>query len=103
MARAEEVGAAYRAGDAAAQAVLAETAELLAVWLGNVVDLLDPDVIVIGGGVAELMAPFFDDLRAALPRWCINPLAHEIPLLPARYGADSGIAGAASLITTASE
>lgn len=99
MARAEDVGAAYRAGDAKAKAVLAETAELLAVWLGNVVDLLDPEVIVIGGGVAELMAPFFDDLRTALPRWCINPLAHEIPVVMARYGADSGIAGAASLVT----
>jgi glucokinase len=97
MARAEDVGEAHRAGDPAAKAVLAETVELLAVWLGNVVDLLDPDVIVIGGGVAELMSPFFDDLRGALPKWCINPLAHEIPLVMARYGADSGIAGAASL------
>jgi len=49
------------------------------------------------------MAPFFDDLRAALPRWAINPHAREIPMVPARYGADSGIAGAASLITTSSE
>jgi glucokinase len=102
LARAEDVGDAYRAGDPAAKAVLAETAELLAVWLGNVVDMLDPDVIVIGGGVAELMSPFFDDLRAALPRWCINPLAHEIPVVMARYGADSGIAGAASLVTSES-
>ena len=101
MARAEDVGEAFRAGDASAKAVLAETTELLAAWLGNVVDLLDPDVIVVGGGVAELMAPFFDDLRAALPRWCINPLAYEIPLVAARYGTDSGIAGAASLITNA--
>jgi glucokinase len=103
MARAEDVGAAFAAGDAKAKAVLAETAELLAVWLGNVVDLLDPDVIVIGGGVAELMATFFDDLRASLPRWAINPHAREIPIVPARYGADSGIAGAASLITTSNE
>jgi predicted NBD/HSP70 family sugar kinase len=102
LARAEDVGDAYRAGDPAAKAVLAETAELLAVWLGNVVDMLDPDVIVIGGGVAELISPFFDDLRAALPRWCINPLAHEIPVVMARYGADSGIAGAASLVTSES-
>src|SRR5262249_29456832 len=97
MARAEDVGAAWREGDPAAEAVLLETVELLAVWLGNVVDLIDPDVIVIGGGVAELMSPFFGELRTALPRWAINPRAHEIPLLPARYGADSGIAGAASL------
>ena len=97
MARAEDVGNAYRAGDPAAAAALTETADLLAVWLGNVVDLLDPGVIVIGGGVAEMMLPFFDRIREALPRWSINPRAHEIPLVHARYGADSGIAGAASL------
>ena len=97
MIRAEDVGDAFRAGDPGAIAALGETAELLAVWLGNVVDLLDPGVIVIGGGVAQMMLPFFDRLRDALPRWSINPRANEIPLLHARYGADSGIAGAASL------
>jgi glucokinase len=98
LACAEDVGAAYRAGDAAARQVLIETAELLAVWLGNVVDLIEPDVIVVGGGVAELMCPFLDDLRGAIPRWSINPRAGEIPIVSARYGAVSGIAGAAALM-----
>jgi glucokinase len=98
MPTAEAVGEASRAGDPAAKAALTETADLLAVWLGNVVDILDPDVIVVGGGVAQLMSPFFDHVRATLPRWAINPRAQEIPLVMARYGADSGIAGAASLV-----
>jgi glucokinase len=98
MGCAEDVGAAYRAGDAGAARVLSETAELLAVWLGNIVDLLEPDVIVVGGGMAELMSPFLDPLRAAIPRWSINGRAGEIPLVLARYGADSGIAGAAALL-----
>ena len=98
MPRAEDVGAAYRAGDAAAARVLTEIADLLAVWLGNTVDLLEPDVMIVGGGVAELMAPFFDHIRAAIPKWSINPRANEVPLLMARYGADSGVAGAASLV-----
>ena len=98
MACAEDVGAAYWAGDQAAKAVLAETAELLGVWLGTVVDLLEPDVIVVGGGVAELMSPFLEEWKAAIPRWSINPRAGEIPLVRARYGSDSGIAGAAALM-----
>lgn len=95
--RAEHVGAAFLEGDATAREVLAETALLLTVWLGNIVDLLEPDVIVVGGGVAELMSPFFAKISADLPQWSENQRAGETPLVVARYGADSGIAGAAAL------
>jgi glucokinase len=95
--RSEHVGQAFREGDAVATEVLTETAHLLTVWLGNIVDLLEPDVIVVGGGVAELMSSFFDSISKNLPHWSINQRAGEIPLLMARYGADAGIAGAAAL------
>jgi glucokinase len=93
----EHVGAAFREGDAIAGEVLSETAFLLTVWLGNIVDLLEPDVIVVGGGVAELMSSFFAGISADLPHWCLNQRAGEIPLVLARYGADAGLAGAAAL------
>ena len=66
-------------------------------WLGNIVDLFDPDVVVMGGGVAAMLTPFFDQIRTRLPSWCVNPKASEIPLLMAHYGADAGIAGGAAL------
>ena len=95
--RAEHVGQAFREGDAVAFEVLNETARLLTVWLGNIVDLLEPDVIVVGGGMAELMSNFFGSMSKNLPQWSINRRAGEIPLVMARYGADAGIAGAAAL------
>lgn len=95
--RAEHVGQAFREGDAVARQVLEETAFLLTVWLGNIVDLLEPECMVVGGGVAELMSPFFAEISKNLPRWAINQRAGEIPLVMARYGADAGIAGAAAL------
>jgi glucokinase len=88
---------AYSAGDPLAREVLQETVELLSLWLGNTIDLLDPDVIVIGGGAAPLFTPFFGDIKNLLPRFCVNSRCQEIPLLKARYGADSGIAGGAAL------
>jgi glucokinase len=94
---AEIVGQAFRKGDALASEVLLETAELLAVWLGNVIDLLEPEVIVFGGGVAPMMSAFLGHIRAQLPRWSINRRCQEIPLLLGRYGPDAGIAGAAAL------
>ena len=93
----EIVGKAYTAGDALAREVLQETIGLLTPWLGNIVDLLDPDILVLGGGVAAMLAPFFDEIKKGLPAWCVNPRAAEIPLVTAHYGADSGIAGGAAL------
>ncbi len=94
---AEIVGAAWRAGDQLAGEILQKTAETLTAWIGNVIDLLEPDVIVIGGGVGELIEGWFDYIHNLLPRWSINQRCQEIPVLRARYGADSGIAGAAAL------
>jgi glucokinase len=93
----EMIGKAYAAGDALAKEILQETAMLLTVWLGNMIDLLDPDVLIIGGGAGAMMQPFFGEIRERLPKWCINTHCQEIPLLLAHYGADAGIAGGATL------
>jgi glucokinase len=93
----EMIGRASAAGDACAREILRETVDLLLLWLGNMVDLLDPEAIIIGGGAAAVLLPFFDDMRRELPRYCVNPRANEVALLPAHYGADSGIAGGAAL------
>lgn len=93
----EFVGEAYSAGDSLAKEILQETVEVLTPWLGNIVDLLDPDVLVMGGGVAAMLMPFFSEIKNRLPAWCVNPRASDIPLVIAHYGADAGIAGGAAL------
>ena len=93
----EMVGQAYLAGDPLAAETLRETVDLLSLWLSNIVDLLEPDAIIIGGGVAAMLGPFFSDISQGIARYCINSRCSEIPLLKARYGADSGIAGGAAL------
>ncbi|MFZ0214016.1 MAG: ROK family protein [Candidatus Acidiferrales bacterium] len=94
---AEMVGTAWRAGDKLAGSILEETADFLAIWLGTIVDLLEPDVIIFGGGMGELMSSWFAHIREKLPEWTINSRSKEIPLVRARYGEDSGIAGGAAL------
>jgi glucokinase len=94
---AENVAEAFHAGDALAREVLETTADLLTVWLGNMIDLLEPDVVVFGGGVALLISEFFARMENELPKWSINARCTEIPLILAKYGSDAGIAGAAAL------
>jgi glucokinase len=93
----ELVGRAYLAGDLLAKEVLQETAMFLTVWLGNILDLLEPDVMIIGGGAASMLQPFFGEIHDRLPSWCVNSRCQEVPLVTAHYGADAGIAGGAAL------
>lgn len=93
----EIVGKAYAAGDPLATEILTETADMVALWLGNMIDLLDPHVIVIGGGAAALLRPFFERIRQRIPKLTVNPRSSEVLIVSSRYGADSGIAGGAAL------
>jgi len=93
----EMVGKAHAAGDPVAKEVMRETLDLLAYWLGNIIDLLEPDIVVIGGGVSSLLAPFLDEIRQRWQGACLNPCPQDIPLVLAHYGEDAGIAGAAAL------
>jgi len=94
---AETVVKAWEAGDPLATEVMDETAEMFAVWLGNTIDLLEPEVIVIGGGVGAAIQGLFPHIQSQAAIWSINSLSSEIPLVTAKYGADAGIVGSAAL------
>ena len=95
--RGETVGKAFLSGDLFAKELIIETIEMLALWLANMIDLLDPEIIVIGGGAAMLYQPFYDKLHERTCELAVNPRADEVPLRSAHYGAHSGIAGGAAL------
>src|ERR1043166_7631166 len=91
------VGKAQAAGDLVAGEVLRETVESLSFWFGNIVDLLEPDVMIVGGGVSSMLKPFLSEIKDRLPDCCVNQSCREIPLVSARYGEDAGIEGGAAL------
>jgi glucokinase len=93
----EMVGRAYTAGDELARQTLLETADLLSFWLGNIVDLLEPDVIVFGGGAGTMLQPLLPEISRRLSGYCINSRCQEIPVVPATHGANAGIVGGAAL------
>jgi predicted NBD/HSP70 family sugar kinase len=91
------IGRAAEDGDALAKEILAQTCEYLAVWLGNIVDLVEPEVIILGGGAAEMLRPYFSEIQKRMKNWCVNSRYLEIPIVPAFYGENAGIAGGAAL------
>jgi fructokinase len=96
---AEEVAARIAADRPAALAVLERYLDRLARALASVINLIDPEVIVLGGGVSNI-----DKLYAPLPErlgayvFSREPLATRV--VRARYGDSSGVRGAAWLWPT---
>ena len=82
-------------GDLDAQAVLAAYRRRLAAALAGVVNLLDPDVIVLGGGLSALPG-LYDEVPRLWQPLIVAP-APRTRLVSARFGAESGLRGAAWL------
>lgn len=82
-------------GEAAAQQVVNIYIDQLARALASVINLLDPDVIVLGGGCANI-ADLYLQLPARLPRYVFGGEC-STPILPALHGDSSGVRGAAWL------
>jgi glucokinase len=93
----EIVSSAAAAGDPLARQVLEGTADRLAIWLGNIIDLLEPGIIVIGGGIGPLIMNYAPLIRKKLARWAVNPRRERIRIVAARYGSESALVGAAAL------
>ena len=88
--------AAAGAGDPLAVRLVAETAAYLGLALGNAANIVDPSVIVVGGGVGEAGEVLFAPLRAAVGRNLL-PSMPPPAIVPAALGYDAGIAGALAL------
>lgn len=71
----------------------------LAAWLGSIVSLLDPGIIVLGGGVlgGHVRAHVLSRLQELVPKRTVNPYASQIPIVEPQLGALSGVIGAAMI------
>lgn len=90
-----EIVTAADGGDAAAEATLRRYEERLARALATVINVLDPDAIVLGGGLGQIDR-LYENVPPQLGRWTFSD--HIVtPLLRPRHGDSSGVRGAAQL------
>ena len=92
---AETVAALAAQGDEAAQAAFSRYADRLARALASVINVIDPDVIVLGGGLSNVTSLY----AAVAERWGRFVFSDVVMtrLVPARHGDSSGVRGAAWL------
>jgi fructokinase len=90
-----EIIADFEAGDATAAAVVERLEDRLARGLANVINILDPDVLVLGGGLSRTQH-LYESIPGRLAAYVFGGEA-DTPVLQAKYGDSSGVRGAAWL------
>ena len=83
------------AGDPGARATMARYGERLASALASVINVLDPDVVVLGGGLSNIDS-LYGDVAARLPAHVFSDRC-TTPVVKNRHGDSSGVRGAAWL------
>jgi len=92
-----EVAEAARSGDRAARQVFARVGGLLGLAVANLISLFDPEVVVVGGGLAGARDLFFPALERTARGHC-QPLAERrVKICTSRLGARANLLGAARL------
>lgn len=99
--RAEEVVAAAAAGDPRAAQVIDHATGELGRILSLLVDSLDPEMLVIGGGLGCAPGRYFDSLAAQTRAGLWDGVPNPLPIVQAQLGPDAGLIGAALYTETA--
>jgi glucokinase len=82
-------------GDAKAVGILRDIGERLGSGIGTLVNVFDPELVVIGGGFAAAGDLVLDPARAILRREAIGPAKDRVQIVRAKLGTAAGIVGAA--------
>jgi glucokinase len=94
---ARDVSEAAEAGDPLAGRVWDETIEILGSAIANILDVFNPELIVLGGGVTRAGAQLLDPVRELGLRLAMHPAARSGDVVLAGLGDDLGLVSAAAV------
>lgn len=94
----EKIAELVRKGDPGAQKALSHLINGFGVFLANVTTFLNPEIIVIGGGVSQIGDILFEPLREKVAELAFSISAKNVKIVPAALGPDCGAVGAAELL-----
>ena len=95
--RAEDLKRLYDEGDPRAQEAFQHLVARCGRLCANIATVVDPDLIVVGGGLSQLGPWFLDSLQAQI-RTQAYSLSKDVPLVPAHWGDEAGVRGVLGLL-----
>jgi glucokinase len=92
------VAEAAHTGDGGAREVFRRAGHALGIGLTNLIDVLAPSLVVVGGGISGAGELILDPARAVVRARAFPPALRDVPILPAALGDLSGVYGAAAMV-----
>ncbi len=89
---------AARSGEAEALALFGEIGSWLGVGIGSLINIFNPEIVVIGGGVASSLDLAIDSVRRQVGEIAVDPRAKKTPIVLSELDNSAGLIGAAALI-----
>lgn len=84
-------------GDKVAKDILDFSFNYLGIAVANTITAFDPEVFVIGGGVAQMGAVMFDKIQEVVNTRCFKAMSENCKIVPAGLGTEAGVQGAVAL------
>jgi glucokinase len=91
---AQTVYDAAKKGDAIALDVVRDTARFLGIGIANLLNVFNPDVVVVAGGVTHAGDALFEPMRAEVRRRAFKPAVEACRIVPAELTGVAGVVGA---------
>jgi glucokinase len=91
---AQTVYEASKRGDATAREVVRETARILGTGVANLLNIFNPDIVVLAGGVTQAGDALFQPLRAEVRRRAFKPAVQACRIVPGALPLSAGVVGA---------
>ncbi len=85
-------------GDVDCQQIIDDVCKALGLALSSLVNVLNPDQIVVGGGVSQAGEALFTPLTKYIKHYSLDVLTKDLSVVPAQLGNDAGLIGAAGLV-----
>jgi len=99
----ESITEAAKAGDELARNLYKQAGFYIGLGLVNLIHILEPKRVLIGGGVSLAGDLLFEPIRETVHRYVMSPIYREVEILPAALGADVGLMGAVALVLYGSD
>lgn len=88
----------YSQHDQAIKALIEQIFSKIGAGCVTLINLFDPELIVIGGGVSQVGEPLFAAVQQYVSRYALNPSGRKTRILPSLLAQNTGLVGAAALV-----
>ena len=95
---AKTVAEAASQGDELSLRIFNEATDHIGIGIANLVNLFNPEMVIVGGGVSLAGDLFFDNIRRVVGQHVIQSSGKDLPIIPVAFGENAALMGAFALI-----